>query len=125
MTPRRRLLTLFAVALTAAVVGPVSSATARSAYCSPTGDYCTSIVKRGGVVNLRIGTQAAYFRRYRLCVSPPTGRRTCRTFRLRRDRRIYGSTVRWSRYFPNRGRGTYRVAWYAQTRLGPALDFRR
>ena len=142
MTLRRRALSLFAVAIIAALAGPASSASARSSYCSPTGDYtrlasppsgqatalrrqlCTSAVKRGGGVILRVRARRQYFKRYKLCVSPPTGGRTCRTFRLRRQGGAYGSSIRWSRHFPDRGRGTYRVAWVVGVGLGPVLDFR-
>ena len=104
------------------------SAGARSSYCSPSGDICTSVVRKSGAVYLRIGAAAQYFKRYRLCVTTPRPRTTCRVFRLLKDETpqgtLYGSTVRWSKYFPRQGDGVYRVAWFAGNRLGPRLSFR-
>ena len=116
------------VALLALVValGSAPAAEARSAYCSPTGDWCTEVLKRDGRVYLRLAT-FSFRGTVRVCVTPPRGDRTCRRSRLRRNREnVHVSSVRWDRRFPTRGRGTYRVRWYYDgNRLGPALSFRR
>ena len=107
-------------------VPSAASAAPRSSYCSPTGDYCTSVKKEGGAPYLRLGT-FSFTGRYRLCVTPPTGGRTCKRFRLREEEAgIYGSRVRWGAHFPDEGPGLYRVAWRKfGNRLGPRLGFRR
>ena len=112
-----------------AAAGPAASAggaAPRDSYCSPTGDYCTSVKKQGVERFLRIGT-FSFTGRYRLCVTPPEGRRTCKGFRLKAEEAgIYGSRVRWGAQFPNEGPGLYRVAWRKSgNRLGPRLGFRR
>jgi hypothetical protein len=116
-----------AVALAAVGVTLVFAAGAQSAYrnryCSPTGDYCTSATPSGGVVKLRLAT-FSFSGRYRLCVKPSTGARTCKTFPLRRRSGQWVSEVAWYREFPNRGTGIYTVTWfYGGQRLGPPLTF--
>jgi hypothetical protein len=116
-----------AVALAAVGVTLVFAAGAQSAYrnryCSPTGDYCTSATPSGGVVKLRLAT-FSFSGRYRLCVKPSTGARTCKTFPLRRRSGQWVSEVAWYRQFPNRGTGIYTVTWfYGGQRLGPPLTF--
>jgi hypothetical protein len=116
----------FAIVAAAALVPTAASAAPRTSYCSPSGDYCTSVKRQGDDFVLRIGT-FAFSGRYRLCVTPPRGARTCKPFRLReQDAGINGSSVRWSRNFPAAGPGRYRVAWRKfGNRLGPRLGFRR
>ena len=117
------LLVSLAVTVPAASAG---EAAPRDSYCSPTGDYCTSVKKQGGERFLRIGT-FSFTGRYRLCVTPPEGGRTCRGFTLKAEEAgIYGSRVRWGAHFPDGGPGLYRVAWRKfGNRLGPRLGFRR
>lgn len=106
--------------------GSASSAEARSRYCSPTGDVCYGAYLDREVVTLRIGLQARYFDRYRLCVAPPRGSRECRRFRIRERGTLYGSSVRWDRHFTDHGAGTYRVTWaHSAGRMGPGITFRR
>ena len=104
----------------------VPAAQARSSYCSPTGDYCTSVVTKRGAIYLKIGT-FSFSGRYRLCVTPPRGKTSCESFRLRAGKYgIYNSAIRWSRHFPRAGKGTYRVKWkLGRDRLGPLLSFTR
>ncbi len=119
---------LVAVLAAAALVTAVqpAAALARSAYCSPTGDYCTSVTRKAGDVLLRIGT-FSFRGSYRLCVRAPDGSATCKRFRLRRGRAgIYSSTKGWRRHFPDKGAGVYRVRWQKfGNNLGPRLSFRR
>lgn len=106
-----------------------ATAEGRSTYCSPTGDLCYGAFERAGVVTLRIDLQARYFDSYRLCVTPPRGRRECKRFRIYRRGRggdLHGSSVRWNRHFIDRGAGTYRVTWaHGGGQFGPGVSFRR
>lgn len=117
----------FLVALALMASGPTlgSSERAEPVYCSASGDLCFGIRGRGVTVVLTITTVERYFARYRLCVRPPRGATTCKSFPIRRSGRTYGSTVRWRAHFPNRGPGRYRVTWrLGANRLGPTLAFR-
>jgi hypothetical protein len=99
---------------------------AQSSYCSPSGDFCTEIVRQGDDAILRIGT-FAHRGRYGLCVTAPDGSRVCKRFRLRdTGDGLYASRVRWSRHYPDEGNGVYRVRWRQfGGNLGPRLSFRR
>jgi hypothetical protein len=114
---------------TVAMLAAPAAAEARSAYCSPSGDYCKSTAKVRGKQRIELRTAALYgpSERYTLCVRPPRGDETCKTFRLRAGRLgIYRSVVTWSAHFPNRGKGTYRVRWdHGGITYGPSLSFRR
>lgn len=112
----------FAGALLGALV-LVSPAAAKDRYCSPTGDYCTSVARLGGVRYLRIGT-FSFTGRVKICVKAPNAANICRSFRLRKAGELYQVKVLWKRHYPNRGAGTYRVTFFlGPTRLGPALAF--
>jgi hypothetical protein len=108
--------TLGALVLTA-------SAAAKESYCSPTGDYCTSVAKLKGVRYLRIGT-FSFTGRVKICVKDPTAARVCHSFRLTGPGGMWEVKLIWKRHYPNRGPGTYRVTFFYGTRLGPALDFK-
>ena len=119
LIPAGLLLATLALALPAA-------ASARDSYCSPTGDYCTSVTPRGGGYLLRLAT-FSFRGPVRVCVEPPRGSGTCKRFQIVKGKAgIYVSSVRWGRHFPDRGSGTYRVRWqkFGST-LGPALSFKR
>jgi hypothetical protein len=110
------------VALLGALV-LVSPAAAKDHHCSPTGDYCTSVARLGGVRYLRIGT-FSFRGLVKICVKAPPGTAVCHSFRLRKAGEIYQVKVIWKRHYPNRGAGTYRVTFFrGSTRLGPALAF--
>lgn len=121
----RKLMTVATVAL-AAVAMAAPAAEARSGYCSPSGDYCTSVSRPNGKVLLRIGT-FSFSGKVRLCVRPPRGDATCKLFRLRRSGGgILAASKGWAKHFPDRGKGTYRVRWQKfGGNLGPALTFKR
>ena len=116
-----RLIGLGAALLGALVL--VSPAAAKNRYCSPTGDYCTSVARLGGVRYLRIGTFS--FRGVvKICVKAPRGAAICHSFRLYKAGEIYQVKVIWKRHYPNRGTGAYRVTFFTgPTRLGPTLAF--
>lgn len=118
------------LALTMTVITP-ASAQARSSYCSPSGDYCTSVRRVDGRVVIALGG-FPFTGSIRVCVRPPGDRpSTCRSFRLRRvEGDLREIRVRWSAHFPQAGAGTYRVRFAqgpptvnGQT-LGPTLTFR-
>lgn len=91
----------------------------------PDRDLCFAVVNRSGAVSLEISTFARYFDRYALCVEPPRGANTCRSFPIRKVGAFYISRVRWHRNFPPRGQGVYIVSWKLKTNpLGPRLKFR-
>jgi hypothetical protein len=119
----RRLL-LVAVVLGAAALAP--AAAAKTTYCSPTGDYCTSAAKVTGVRYLRV-TSFAFTGRVKICVRPRKGPPACHSFRLTKSGAgTYAISIRWRRHYPDRGPGTYRVSFFLGTQqLGPVLTFVR
>jgi hypothetical protein len=95
-------------------------------YCSPSGDLCYGIFNDAGTIRFQLTLVERYFARYRICVRPPRGATTCRSFPVRKTGPTFGGAVRWQRNFPDRGVGVYRVRWRLGTQaLGPALTFRR
>jgi hypothetical protein len=93
--------------------------------CSRSGDVCQSTAKVDGIRKLRVALVGKYFQRYKLCVIPPEGSKTCKTFRIKKQGSFYGDTVRWSTNFPNEGRGAYTVVWKMTSggRFGKKLGF--
>ena len=117
-----RRLALGAVLVASLVLAP--SAAARSSYCSPTGDYCTSTTRQSGAVLLRLST-FAFSGSIRICVTDPKAKRVCRRFTLAKRGAMWQVSTRWHRHFPYGGKGLYRVRFFTQsTQLGPVLDFR-
>ena len=79
--------------------------------CNATDDACWSIKRRGHDVLLRA---AGYYEgpTYELCVRAPDRSLTCHEFPLDPDTGdLRSSRVRWSRRFPDKGPGIYRVSW--------------
>jgi hypothetical protein len=104
----------------------VAPAGAASAYCSPTGDYCYSAGNERGVVRIRL-TTFSFQEPVEVCVSHRKGRE-CRRFTPRRTRHdAFAFAVRWSRWFPNHGPGTYRVRFRlpGAPSFDPPLIFKR
>ena len=112
--------------LLAAVFGALlaaAPAAAKTSYCSPTGDYCTSVARLQGVRYLRFSTFSVRGL-LRICVRDPKKARVCHSFRLRKAGDLWRVKVIWKRRYPNRGAGTYRVSFFiGPTRLGPVLSF--
>jgi hypothetical protein len=108
-----------------------ASATAASSgriasYCSASGDVCYGVFDDRGVIRFQLTLAAKYFTRYRICVRPPRGATTCKSFPVKRVGSQFGGAVRWERNFPVRGPGRYRVTWKQGAQaLGPGLTFRR
>ena len=114
---------VIAFAFAALVLAASAAGAPRDKYCSPTGDYCTSALRSGGAVKLRIST-FSFSGRYRLCVKPTGRAQTCKSFPLRRSGDQWVSELRWYKNFPNKGTGLYTVTWhYGGVRLGPPLTF--
>jgi hypothetical protein len=118
----RGLLLLAALAGALAVAAP---AAARTTYCSPSGDFCTSVARLHGIRYLRIST-FSFTGRVKICVRDPTAARICHSFRLRRAGSLYQVKLVWKRHYPNRGAGVYRATFFlGSARLGPVLAFRQ
>ena len=121
------------VLLAAACLAAVACASATAApdgriasHCSASGDVCYGIFDDRGVIRFQLTLAARYFARYRICVRPPLGATTCKSFPVKPVGSQFGGTVRWERNFPVRGPGRYRVTWKQGARaLGPGLTFRR
>lgn len=109
----------------------VTSATATAApdgriasRCSASGDVCYGVFDDRGTIRFQLTLAAKYFTRYRICVRPPRGATTCKSFPVKKTGPLYGGAVRWNLNFPFRGLGRYRVTWRLGAQaLGPALVF--
>jgi hypothetical protein len=114
------------------VASPIEAQASRpSTYCSVTGDICQSTTRGAhGVRMLRITLAAKYFDTYSICVAPPQKSPfnvNCKNhFKIRATGATFGSSIRWSRNFPNRGPGIYTVSWRTSGHLvGHVLAFRQ
>jgi hypothetical protein len=111
-------------------VSPAAPPSKLASYCSPrSGDLCFAINNKAGAVFFDIDLAGPYFSRYQLCVRPPRGSMTCRSFPIRTRKfsrhTRYFSSVRWHTNYAARGPGVYRVTWKSRGRpLGPTLRFR-
>lgn len=90
-------------------------------------DVCQSTTKVDGIRKLRVTLAAKYFDRYNLCVIPPDGSRTCKTFEIHKQGDAYGDAVGWRKHFPDEGNGGYTVVWKMTNgdRFGEKLGFHR
>jgi hypothetical protein len=111
---------LLVVAIAAAALLVPAAQAKDPSYCSKSGDVCVAIQHKAGDVYLRITTIAKYFATYKLCVTGPKSK-VCKTFKIGPSGQVYGGTVRWSKSFPNQGKGLYTVKWDAAAK---ALTFR-
>jgi hypothetical protein len=120
-------LLLFTVLLAMTAI-PVSAQGAKTidSYCSPSGDYCQFVIRKKGRIKLEM-RQFPLRGKYNLCVKPPRETFTCKTFRWQRSGPIFKSTVTFSRHFPSKKRGRYKVLWRTTDgfRLGKTLSFRK
>src|SRR4051794_28009067 len=113
-----------ALLITLALLGADSaSAKLLDSYCSPTGDYCTSVIQKHGRVKLHFG--AFSFRGgYRVCVRGPHRTHVCHKSKLRpRGQDVYADQIDWMRRFPHRTKGRYHVVWFKHAKVGPMLKF--
>jgi hypothetical protein len=111
------------ILLVAAALVVPATASAKSTYCSKSGDVCYQA--KGSPIKLKITTAAKYFSRYRLCITNPHGKRECHRFSVHKAAGgTYSSTVSWPKHFTYGGKGTYRARWFASgNALGPAVTF--
>ena len=103
------------------LMAPAGASVADS-YCSPTGDYCTAVLKKHGRIKLEIRTFS--FERYELCVRGD-GVKRCeiRSVQMIGDG-VMADRVDAAREFI-RVPGEYKAVWrFDGTRLGPGLRFR-
>ena len=113
---------LLAAAMVGALVAAAPAA-AKTTYCSPTGDYCTSVARIKHVRYLRLST-FSFRGRVTICVRDPRAVRSCHRYLLRKSGPLFQVKVIWKRHYPNPGPGTYRVTFLlGTTKLGPALTF--
>jgi hypothetical protein len=118
---------LLAAACLAAVACPAATASPDlriAGRCSASGDVCYGVFDDRGTIRFQLVLAAKYFTRYRICVRPPRGATTCRSFPVKRVGSQFGGAVKWDRNFPSRGLGRYRVTWRQGAQaLGPGLLF--
>jgi hypothetical protein len=119
---RRIAASLFAVVALFAAAPSSASAGVVDSYCSPTGDYCTGILRQNGRIKLSIST-FSFTGEYKLMVKLPGVCSETKTFRLRsKPQGIFSSNVDFARNFSCDGPGRYAVSWrWRGTQLGPAL----
>jgi len=123
--------TLLAVALAAGVsltAVPAASAasTVVDSYCSPSGDYCTLILKKtDGSIVFSIRAFANYFGQATACVKKDT--RSCHSTSPRKDGGLFFWNIRRQGNYPNEGPGQYKVRWRDSggNAIGPALYFHK
>ncbi len=96
-------------------------------YCSPTGDFCQSISRKGsGDLDFKI-TTFSFRGGVDVCVRKRGRGRICQRRGLKPiGHGLFEASARWGRNWPNLGRGSYFVSWYSGgSRIGHVLAFRR
>ncbi len=124
----KTLLSLFLIAVVSSTAIPAASAASKvvDSYCSPSGDYCTLILKKAdGAIVFSIRAFANYFGKAQACVKKET--RACHSTAPRQDHGLYFWNIRHAGNYPNEGPGEYKVRWRdsGENAIGPALYFRR
>jgi hypothetical protein len=95
-------------------------------YCSPTGDLCQGVYRYNGRIKFSLGLFARYFNRVDVCVRDPSGRRTCRGVRVKKNGPLFEARIALAGNFPASKRGKYKVVWQRNGyRIGRALYFRK
>lgn len=131
--PLKRSLLVLAICLTSLSAWPLaaqadSSSRVLDSYCSPSGDYCTSITRSAkGQIVLSLRT-FAFTDKYKLCVEAPVRKepRECGYWWLKdRGNGVYVSNVLMRDHFFFKGPGQYRITWWYGdgNRLGKPLSF--
>jgi hypothetical protein len=128
MTHRRSILILAILIALLTIMSSPAGAKAKlvDSYCSPSGDYCTYVLREHGRVKLAIRT-FSFAGPYSLCVKPPGQHRECNSYRLANLKfGTKASRIDFGRNYFHRSRGRYSVSWHSEGfRIGPALHFRR
>ena len=126
-TRRSVVLAMAALILSAATVTTASAASeVLDDYCSPSGDYCTYVMKKdSGAILFQIRAFANYFGRSQACVTKDT--RVCHSRSPHRHHQLYEWNILWQGNYPNQGTGRYTVRWTDKSgnRIGHALHFQR
>ena len=123
---RKIVMAAVTAALVAAVVPAAEAGHRPQEFCSESGDVCQSTKRVNGVRKLTITLGGKYFSRYKLCVKAPDDATTCKKFKIKDMGPAYGSSVRWSKHFPDAGEGAYTVTWKNRgTRIGARLGFHK
>jgi len=128
MRGRAIVLAVMAMTLTLLVplAAPAGATTLLDSYCSPSGDYCTFVVKKdGGAIVFKIRAFANYFGKAEPCVTKET--RVCHSRRPHLEAHgIFVWSIRWQGNYPNQGEGEYTMAWRDEGALiGHRLHFMR
>ncbi len=117
---RVRVVAVITAAVMALSLGAASTASAAvlDDYCSPTGDYCTSVQE--GKSNLKFKlVSLAFDGKFTLCLKGPDGK-DCSDFRLAQRGDHWEFTVTYKANEP----GNYAVTWFYQgSKLGRTLKF--
>jgi hypothetical protein len=114
-----------AAVLAASAFAPPSVRAADDPHqCGPQSRWCIGALRKHGKRVLEIAGFDLRGR-YRVCVTPPAAHERCRTFTLTPNGTgAYGSSVSFTRHFPHRRHGRYRVRWvYDGAQLGRVLSF--
>jgi hypothetical protein len=123
-------LSICVAALSASPLAAQASASSRvlDSYCSPSGDYCTSITRSAkGKIVLSLRT-FALTDKYKLCVEAPVRKepRECGYWWTKdKGNGLYVSKVLMRDHFFFKGPGRYRITWWYGdgNRLGKPLSF--
>lgn len=94
-------------------------------YCSPTGDYCTEITRKGGKHKFKLVT-FAHRGKAKFCVKPKGRKKDCKSRKLKADGDgIFVAKIGFEKNFPSRS-GLKRKVTVSNSgaKLGPALKFR-
>ena len=124
----RVVLSVVLAAVVSLTVVPAAGASSHlvDGYCSPSGDYCTQIVKKAdGTIVFSIRAFANYFGKATACVKKET--RVCHSTSPRKGNHLYFWNIRWQGNYPKEGPVEYTVHWRYSVGnpIGPALYFRR
>jgi hypothetical protein len=119
--------TLGVLMLAGALVAPASAGgpVALDEYCSPSGDYCTSVIEKpSGAIWFKIRAFADYFGRSEACVTKES--RACGRRSPRERGGLFVWSIKWQGNYPDEGPGRYTLRWFDENgnRIGLALHFR-
>lgn len=126
-TVRMILVTAISASLLAAGQPPAQAHHRPHEWCPPPEEsrYCIKIQRSQGRRIFHVFRDGGRARRYRLCVTPPVGARTCKNFRYVTAMGVFTDRVVWRDHFPNKGSGPYTVVWrnLKGNRIGVPLGF--
>ena len=104
------------------LIGDKAKRSTLESYCSPSGDFCTAVTRRGGRIKFEIST-FSFSGKYDICVKGPAGKE-CKSSKLQSEGNLYSDRVDWLRKFASAGPGRQKVVWkLSGTTLGEPLHF--